>query len=34
MSTIAPGASLPDIALTRPDGSAVRPSVASTAATR
>ncbi len=25
MSTIAPGASLPDIALTRPDGSAVRP---------
>ena len=26
MSTIAPGASLPDIALTRPDGSAVRPS--------
>ena len=26
MSTIAPGASLPDIALTRPDGSTVRPS--------
>jgi len=26
MTTIAPGASLPDIALTRPDGSAVRPS--------
>jgi peroxiredoxin Q/BCP len=25
MSTIAPGASLPDIALTRPNGSAVRP---------
>jgi peroxiredoxin Q/BCP len=25
MSTIAPGASLPDIALTRPDGSIVRP---------
>ena len=25
MTTIAPGASLPDIALTRPDGSAVRP---------
>lgn len=25
MSTIAPGASLPDIALTRPDGSLVRP---------